>query len=261
MRTFTILCIALICILCVADRAQADRPCFTDFDAAVQVVARLEPVPNHRQFDALVIAHLEDLRKGFAARSVLLCSFIGGIALQAKAEEPPSFDDATILAYFDEMNTIDIWLARIAVHQAASDDVKGIGRMIVEDHEKIQAKARALARKLNIIPRPESTDRSFNKLAELVALVQAKTGSEFDLVYLEHEIGFSEAFLAMLKERMVPAANQKELKRFLSDLVPEFEHHVVHMQEAAKKLGLRNETSTPASPSHHHGNHNRGGGA
>ena len=187
----------------------------------------------------------------FALLSILcvgVCAQVG----EAQAEESSTFDDAAILAYFDEMNTTDIWLARMAVHQGVSDEVRGIGRMIVADHEKIQAKARALATKLSIVPRPEPMDHSAVKLAELVTLVQSRTGSDFDRTYLEHELSFSEAFLAMLKERMVPAARRKEVKRFLSTLVPEFEHHVAHMRETAGKVRGIEHGSGVATPSHHH---------
>ncbi len=80
--------------------------------------------------------------------AVLLCALLGRMALQAEAEEPSLLDDATILADFDEMNTTDIWLAWMAVYQATTESVREIGRMIVEDHEKIRAKARVLASRL-----------------------------------------------------------------------------------------------------------------
>ena len=188
----------------------------------------------------------------FVVCTVFLCELLGGMVLHAEAEGPSLLDDATILAHFDEMNTTDIWLARMAVHQAATDGVREIGRMIVEDHEKIQAKARALAGKLKIIPRSEPTDHSAARLAELVALVQSKTGPEFDRAYLTHELEFSEAFLAMLKERMVPAAQRKEIKDLLAKLVPEFEHHLANMRETARQLHVADGDHGWPPPSHHH---------
>jgi predicted outer membrane protein len=190
---------------------------------------------------------------------IRICVLICGIIVvdlsvgipKLSAKDLSLTDDAIILAYFDEMNVTDMWLARIAAHQGSIKDVRDIRLMILQDHETIMIKSRTLAKRLAIIPQPEPTDQSAAKLAELVALVQSKTGAEFDRVYLTHELGFSEAFLALLKQ-MVPSAKHKELKRLLGSVVPEFEHHVAHMRMAVDKLDTPNRHSDSTMPPHHH---------
>lgn len=184
--------------------------------------------------------------------AVLTSCLFGGIVPTWAAEGLSQADDAILLAYFDEMNVTDMWLARIAAHQGSIKEVRDIGLMILHDHEIIMIKSRTLAKRLAIIPHPEPTDQSAAKLAELVVLVQSKTGAEFDRTYLTHELGFSEAFLTILKERMVPAAKHKEVKRFFHSIVSEFEHHVSHMRMAVDKLDVLDHRSDSTMPSHHH---------
>ena len=124
--------------------------------------------------------------------------------------------------------------------------------MILQDHETILIKSRTLAKRLAITPHPEPTDRSAQKLAELVTLIQLKTGEEFDRAYLTHELGFSEVFLTLIRDQMAPAAKHKDLKRFLSSVIPEFEHHVAHMRMAVDKLGTTNHRPEPNMPAHDH---------
>jgi predicted outer membrane protein len=186
---------------------------------------------------------------------VLICGIIISELLvgipKTSAKDLSLADDAIILAYFDEMNVTDIWLARIAAYQGSIKDVRDIGLMILQDHEIIMIRSRKLAKRLGIIPHPEPTDQSAAKLAELVALVQSKTGAEFDRVYLTHELGFSEVFLALIKQ-LVSVAKHKELKRFLGSVVQEFEHHVAHMRTAVDKLDIPDHHSNSTVPSHHH---------
>ncbi len=163
----------------------------------------------------------------------MLISVVWMNSVQAAA-----LDDATIFAIFDEANTTDVWIGRIAVKQAHSEAVRALGKMVVTDHEAVQQSWRGLAKKLGIIPTPPSADSSAANLAKTVTLLQSKSGAAFDKVYLQHEIAFHQSVIDAVKNSLLPAIKNEEFKELVIQALPAFEHHLAETKAVAKKLGI-----------------------
>ena len=148
-------------------------------------------------------------------------------------------DDATIFAIFDETNTTDVWAGRIAVKKAHSEDVRELGKMVATDHEGVQQAWRDLAKKLGIIPAPPESDTRAEKLAKMVALLQSKSGAEFDKVYLQHEMEFHQSVIDAIKGTLLPAINNEQFRALVTEALPAFEMHLAHTKMVAKKLGVK----------------------
>lgn len=147
-------------------------------------------------------------------------------------------DDATIFAIFDETNTADVWAGRIAVKRAHSEDVRELGKMVATDHEAVQQMWRDLAKKLGVIPSPPQNNTSVEKLAKSVALLQSKSGMEFDKVYLQHEINFHQSVIDTIKATLLPAIKNDQFRALVNQTLPGFEHHLAETKAVAKKLGV-----------------------
>lgn len=147
-------------------------------------------------------------------------------------------DDATIFAIFDQANTADLWAGRLAVKKGASEDVRMLGKMVAVDHVAVQQMGRDLAAKLGIIPTPPDNDNSAENLAKTVALLQSKSGAEFDRAYLQHEVAFHQSVVNAIKTTLLPAAENEQLKALINKVLPGFEHHLAETKAAAKKLGI-----------------------
>lgn len=147
-------------------------------------------------------------------------------------------DDATIFAIFDQTNTADVWAGRIAVKKAHSQEVRELGKMVATDHEAVQQAWRDLAKKLGVIPAPPPNDTSAQKLAQTVALLQSKSGPEFDKVYLKHEIAFHGSVIDAIKSKLLPAIGIEEFRVLVKQALPGFEHHLAETKAVAKKLGV-----------------------
>lgn len=147
-------------------------------------------------------------------------------------------DDATIFAIFDQANTADLWVGRLAVKKGQSEDVQMLGKMVAVDHVAVQQMGRDLAVKLNIIPTPPDNDSSAENLAKTVALLQSKSGADFDRAYLQHEVLFHQSVVDALKKTLLPAIENEQLRALINKVLPGFEHHLAETKAAAKKIGI-----------------------
>ena len=150
-----------------------------------------------------------------------------------------ALDDATILAIFDQANTADILTGRLGAKYGASEDVRGLARMVVTDHVAAQQLGRDLARKLGLMPTPPDNDTSVADCARAVALLQSKTGPEFDRAYLKYEVAFHQSAVDAVKGTLLPAATHPELRDFLKTVLPGFERHLAATRAMAWKMGLQ----------------------
>lgn len=169
----------------------------------------------------------------------LRASLVIALALFASnAMAGEQLDDATIFAIFDQANSADIWTGRLGVKYGHSDEVRALGKMVVSDHEAVQQMGRDLAKKLEIIPTPPMGDTSAEDLAKTVALLQSKSGPEFDQAYLRHEIAFHQSVIDAMKQTLLPAVRNEEFKELIKKVLPGFEHHLAATKIAANKLGV-----------------------
>lgn len=147
-------------------------------------------------------------------------------------------DDATIFAIFDQANTVDIWIGRLGAKYGHSDDVRMLGKMAADDHETVQQMGRELAKKLNVTPTPPANDASAKRHAETVALLQSKSGRDFDVAYLRNEVAFHQSIVDAIKKTLLPAISNAEFKALVEKVLPGFENHLAETKAAADKLGV-----------------------
>lgn len=147
-------------------------------------------------------------------------------------------DDATILAIFDQANSVDIYTGRLGAKYGYTDEVRTLGKMVATDHVVVQQMGRDLANKLNIVPTPPDNDTSVMDQAKTVSSLQSVTGSEFDRAYLGHEIAFHQSVIDTIKKTLLPAIKNSELANLLKKVLPGFEHHLVATKAVAAKMGL-----------------------
>jgi putative membrane protein len=147
-------------------------------------------------------------------------------------------DDATILAIFDQANSVDIYTGRLGAKDGYTEEVRALGRMVAADHVAVQQMGRDLAKKLNIIPTPPDNDTSVADEAKTVSSLQAVTGQEFDRAYLRHEIAFHQSVIEAIRKTLLPATKNSELASLIKKVLPGFEHHLAATKAVAAKMHL-----------------------
>lgn len=148
-------------------------------------------------------------------------------------------DDATILAIFDQANSVDIYTGRLGAMHGNSEEVRALGRMVSTDHVAVQQMGRDLAKKLGIVPTPPDNDSSVADHATAIALLRSKSGVEFDKAYVRHEIIFHQSVIDAVKGTLLPAIGNRELRTLFENVLPGFEHHLAETKAVARKLGVK----------------------
>jgi putative membrane protein len=179
-------------------------------------------------------------------RATVLVLLVAGLtpailpAAQSHATGMPAahaLDDATIFAIFDEVNSVDIWTARLGAKKCHSPEVCELARSVAGDHEQVQQMMRDLTRKLMITPVPPDSDSNAQDHAKAITLLQGKSGAEFDRAYLLHEIEFHKAAINAIKQALLPEIQDQEFRALVQNVLPGLEHHLNETTQLAHKLG------------------------
>jgi len=169
---------------------------------------------------------------------VMVCLIAALTASGRDAGAASALDDATILAIFDQANTADIVTGRLGAKYGASEQVRALARMVATEHVAVQQMGRDLAKKLKLMPTPPDADASVADCARVVALLQSKTGAEFDKAYLQHEVTFHQSVVDAVKGTLLPAAGNNELRTLLKTVLPGLERHLAATKAVALKMGV-----------------------
>jgi putative membrane protein len=170
--------------------------------------------------------------------SMLVCVIALVLSWGRGAGAAGTLDDATILAVFDQANSVDVFVGRLGAKYGASEDVRALGRMVAADHVAVQQMGRDLAKKINVVPTPPDDDASVAEYARTVAVLQSKKGADFDKAYLEHELAFHASVIDAIRTTLLPAIRNDELRVLLIAVLPGFERHLAATKAVARKMGV-----------------------
>jgi putative membrane protein len=153
------------------------------------------------------------------------------------AEAPaPELDDATIVAIFDNANTVDIETGKLAAERGHSNEVRQFGAMLARDHDMVRQQGRDLAKKLGVTPTPPAGDKSAQDQAAVIRRLSALSGPEFDRAFLQREVQFHQDVIAAIKTTLLPAIKNAELKALVVKVAPAFEAHLQMAENLGKQL-------------------------
>lgn len=177
---------------------------------------------------------------GIAVFTALAFTAIAANHTDARAEHsaPATFalDDAGIVAIFDLANTADIETGKLGAERAQTKEVKDYGIMLSQVHTEVRQKGRDLAKKLGVTPKlPEGNTMLRDHQAAMERL-RVLNGPAFERAFLEHEQAFHAAVIGAVKNTLLPAIENQELKDFVASLAPAFEAHRVMAEHLQKKI-------------------------
>ena len=145
--------------------------------------------------------------------------------------------DADIANIGVTANQIDVDHAAVAKKISTNQVVLDFADMMQKDHTAVIDQAVALVKKLGVTPTNNDVSKSLMKdaKAQNAELYKLK-GKSFDKAYLENEVAYHKAVIAMLNTKLIPGASNAELKAFLQGLVAPFEGHLKYAQMALEKI-------------------------
>jgi putative membrane protein len=175
--------------------------------------------------------------KPILPKALVVGAALSVLALPQAVAAP--LNDAVIFAIFDNANMADIRTGRLGLKKGASPEVQALAKMVIADHEAVQQMGRDLAKKLGVVPVPPDDDGGLEAEAKAFVALQSKSGREFDVAYLRHEIAFHQSVIDAINTTLLPGISNTEFKALVLKVLPGFQHHLAETKAVAEKLGVK----------------------
>ena len=151
----------------------------------------------------------------------------------ADVTETIALSDAEILGVIQAVNQAEIDSGNMADTTSSNSDVKSFARLMLKEHYKAYAALKDLSVRQNMTAQNNwLSDKVKADEEKHLESLDRQQGILFDLDYASHEVEFHEKMLRLWDEKLIPQAQNEELKRLLTDV----RLAVVRHLEEAKKL-------------------------
>jgi putative membrane protein len=158
-------------------------------------------------------------------------------AAPAPAPAAPAINDAQIAHIVVTADAIDSTAGALAAQKGSAKDVKDFGKMMVTDHGAVNKQAVALATKLGVTPEDNDVSRQLQTGADAnTAKLQGLTGKDFDKAYIDNEVAYHQAVADALTQKLIPGAQNAELKALLEKSLPAFAAHLDRAKQIQASL-------------------------
>jgi putative membrane protein len=146
------------------------------------------------------------------------------VLLAAASLNDPQVANVAVTAH-----QIDVDRGKLALEHTKNDEVKQFADQMVQDHHAGIKEAVDLAKRLGVTTEPSDASKSLKKDAsQATARLNKEKGAAFDKDYIDTEVKYHEAVIDTVKNVLVPAAQNADLKRLLETAVPTLEGHLQH---------------------------------
>jgi len=161
----------------------------------------------------------------------------GARAGNAEAQPALALSDGQILEVVHTANVGEIEQAKLALTKATDARVRGLARMMVQDHTQADKKAMVLAKKDNIERDTSPTNEVLQGDAEggTRSLKAAPAGS-FDLDYVNTQVHEHQAVLDTIDQKLIVSASNPDLKAYLAEVRAAVASHLQHAEDLQKSL-------------------------
>lgn len=142
-------------------------------------------------------------------------------------------DDAEIVAITATAHGAEIEQSRLASARASDARVREYAEMLLER----RARARSEQAELPFLPSASADSRRLEQnSADALQLLQREQGADFDRAYVRLQIAEQREFLRALRHRLQPAAQQKQLRRYLEDQEQQLESQLAQCERLQREL-------------------------
>lgn len=144
--------------------------------------------------------------------------------------------DPEIFSMLKSANQGEIDAGKMAESKATNAAVKAFAKDMVTDHTTLLNQGNALAKKLNVTPKPAANDsiEAQNK-AVASTLQQAPKGAAFDSAYVNNQVLGHQNTLDLVK-RAEDQAQNDQLKALLRNAEPVIQRHLDRIKDIQGKL-------------------------
>jgi putative membrane protein len=152
-------------------------------------------------------------------------------------EAQPTLSDAQIIEITHTANAGEIEQARLAQTKAKDARVKKLAAMMIKDHSDADAKGLKLAKKASLTPATSPTAESLKSDAESnTTALKSQMGADFDKAYVDAQVKEHQAVLDTIDQKLVPSAQNADLKAYLADVRTAVAMHLDHAKDLQSAL-------------------------
>jgi putative membrane protein len=158
-------------------------------------------------------------------------------ALPEDQNAAPIADEQTV-RILTAVNGGEVDQAKMAQQKAKDPRVKKFAQMMVTQHSKAKDKVIQLSKKEQIMPAGSSVSDELQEKGSqtLASLGQAQAGEDFDKIYMDAQVQQHQEVLDMLNSRLIPSANNAQLKTELEGAKKMVEQHLAKAREIHRVL-------------------------
>jgi putative membrane protein len=145
--------------------------------------------------------------------------------------------DNQIAEILKTANKAEIDAAKLAKDRAANSEVRSYAEHMIVEHTQNTKDEKELGKKIDV--KPESSDiakdlkkDAKNKYSEL----KKNRGSAFDKTYIDQQVALHQQLIKDLDEKLIPAAQNPQMKEFLQTTRTHVEDHLAKAQEIQTSL-------------------------
>lgn len=140
-------------------------------------------------------------------------------------------DDSEFLVDAAEVDMAEIQLGKLAQQKSTNADVKALGKMMVEQHEKAAAALKATAAKKNITLPTSLTEDGQKEFKDL----NDKSGHDFDKKYADMMIDGHEKLIKRM-EKASEKAEDADIRMWAANMLPTLRTHLEHAKMVKEKV-------------------------
>lgn len=168
--------------------------------------------------------------------SIILILALVAPALASAAD---TLTDAQIAAIVVTANQIDIDAGRLAESKSTVAEVKAFAHRMITDHTDVNKQATDLVTRLKITPEDSTISKAMKSDAKRnMDRMKKLSGKDFDKLYLNDESSFHNAVIDTVDSKLLPSAENTDLKSLLVKVRPAL---VSHRDHADKLLSIVHE--------------------
>ena len=155
---------------------------------------------------------------------------------RAKAKTEKRLTDAEVIGVAVAANDGEVKMAEVAIKKAVAPDVKKFAETMKSDHEKALKKDKALEKKAKIVGADSDASAALKADAEkTLEELRTKNGRAFDRAYMDAQVKAHKDVLASIDNRLIPSAQNGEVKALLVEMRRTVADHLVSAEEIQKK--------------------------
>lgn len=159
------------------------------------------------------------------------------VSLIAGPAYAQDLNDAEVAHAAVTANMVDLNHAKIAILRANSEAVRSFAQTMYSDHGSVIKKALTLAGKLGVMPQENTVSESLMDRAEDVSeKLKSVSSDKFDWTYMNNEVKYHKAVINAVKNVLIPATENAQLKSLLQKAAPIFQHHMEMAKEIRDKI-------------------------